>query len=391
MADFSSSTQLENWTINSLDAFRKRAQTTQENIKKIIDKYTHKAKQEETPIYKSMPYKIQQELLDFCIHNMYYTYGLKRLRLSPKVLGTALTYFRRFYLDRSIFEFDPIPMMFGCIYLATKIEEIQFCEMSSSNVEAFCKAVNEDKYCTVEALTSLEVFLLKALKFELIVYTPFQLLDLMRDTLLTHLPSLDPKLFSDYYTAHLLKSFQIEHIFFTYTPSQIALACTDLALSEMSSKGELAAAADIVGLFPDLDLRVWDREAEVKKHLSSYVAARSENVQAIRKKLAYFHQMHPEFKGQTMSEREKRESKLVLGEFAEEEEAVVAAEKVSESVAATQFEQPQVTVNQSSRKRKLSEIMKAEEGVIAQDNGVIIEPQETKYRRLNEDDRQPQQ
>lgn len=58
MADFSTSTQLKSWTIPSLDAFKKRAQTTQNNIKKLIDKYTTKSKQEESAIYLSIPYKL---------------------------------------------------------------------------------------------------------------------------------------------------------------------------------------------------------------------------------------------------------------------------------------------------------------------------------------------
>lgn len=35
-----------------------------------------------------------------------------------------MTYLRRFYMKQSIFEFDPIEMMFACIYHATKIEEL---------------------------------------------------------------------------------------------------------------------------------------------------------------------------------------------------------------------------------------------------------------------------
>jgi hypothetical protein len=121
-------------------------------------------------------------------------------------------------------------MIFACIYLATKIEEIQFSLDHRANIEAFCKIINDEKYCTIEGktilhyymsivLTTFEVFLVKAMKFELIVYTPFQLLDFMSESVREHIPTLDHKLFSEYYVANVVKAFQIEYVFFVYTPS----------------------------------------------------------------------------------------------------------------------------------------------------------------------------
>lgn len=200
-------------------------------------------------------------------------------------------------------------MLFCSLYLASKIEEIEFSSDGSPNVEFFCKIIGEEKFCNPESkplkpahsivLTKLEIFLVRALKFEFIVYTPFQLIDFMSQRVREHIPTLDHKLFSDYYVANAVKAFQIEYITFIYTPSQIALACADLALNEMGSKGEIAAAIDMVSFFPELEISVWDKEAEIKKHLSHYLAFKADKVQAIRKKVAQFHEIHPEFKSQT--------------------------------------------------------------------------------------------
>ena len=72
-------------------------------------------------------------------------------------------------------------MMFTCLYLAKKVEGAQI------EIEEFVRTVNQDKYCTVESkrviclmqteLQVNEIFLIKALKFQLIVYTPFHLVD----------------------------------------------------------------------------------------------------------------------------------------------------------------------------------------------------------------------
>ena len=79
--------------------------------------------------------------------------------------------------------------MFTCLYLATKIDEIQL------SIEVFVRAINEEKYCNIDSkisiklnlylleLTVNEVFLVKSLKFQLIVYTPYHILDYMVDKL----------------------------------------------------------------------------------------------------------------------------------------------------------------------------------------------------------------
>lgn len=54
-------------------------------------------------------------------------------------------------MEQSIFEFDPIEMMFGCLYLATKIDDIQFSGDIMKNIEVYCRLINEEKYCTIES------------------------------------------------------------------------------------------------------------------------------------------------------------------------------------------------------------------------------------------------
>lgn len=58
------------------------------------------------------------------------------------IQGTAMTYFRRFYMQQSIFEFDFTDIMCSCIYLAIKIEEYNL------NLDTFVKKINTPKEIT---------------------------------------------------------------------------------------------------------------------------------------------------------------------------------------------------------------------------------------------------
>jgi hypothetical protein len=56
-------------------------------------------------------------------------------------------------------------------------------------------------------LNTLEVFLVKAMKFELVVYTPFDLMDYMVHSVTQQVPSLVHKTFTDSYQRFLLKAY----------------------------------------------------------------------------------------------------------------------------------------------------------------------------------------
>jgi hypothetical protein len=43
-------------------------------------------------------------------------------------------FFRRFYLDQTVFEYDPIEMMFTSLYLASKVDEIAFASDPNENI-----------------------------------------------------------------------------------------------------------------------------------------------------------------------------------------------------------------------------------------------------------------
>ena len=62
-----------------------------------------------------------------------------------------MVFFRRFYLDQTIFEFDPVEMMFTCLYLASQVDEIDFSLDPNGNIEKVVELIRQPKFCTAES------------------------------------------------------------------------------------------------------------------------------------------------------------------------------------------------------------------------------------------------
>ncbi|XP_074311571.1 cyclin-H1-1 isoform X1 [Silene latifolia] len=81
-----------------------------------------------------------------------------------KIQGTALIYYKRFYLHWSVMEHDPKYVMLTCVYLACKIEE------NHVSSEDLGKIIQLDHQLILDN----EMLVLQSLGFDLIVYTPYR-------------------------------------------------------------------------------------------------------------------------------------------------------------------------------------------------------------------------
>ena len=90
------------------------------------------------------------------------------MKVNLDVRNTAIEYFKRFYLKQSVYDFSPLDMMFAAIYLAIKVEETNF------RLSEFI-TVNPD--CKRDKLVQMESFLIKGLKFQFFVYSPYRCFD----------------------------------------------------------------------------------------------------------------------------------------------------------------------------------------------------------------------
>eukprot|EP00741_Cyanophora_paradoxa_P016016 tig00000042_g15462.t1 len=85
-----------------------------------------------------------------------------KFKFLDSVFATAVTYFKRFYVDNSIIERDPRQILMVCIYVACKTEE------SYVSAEMLGRELKQEPKAILDA----ELPLLEALKFNLICYHP---------------------------------------------------------------------------------------------------------------------------------------------------------------------------------------------------------------------------
>ncbi|PRW44298.1 Cyclin-H1-1 [Chlorella sorokiniana] len=94
-------------------------------------------------------------------------HACRELRLPRRVLGTALTYLKRIYVQHSCLEHDPQQLLLTCLYLACKIEEHY---ISAAELGRLTGA-------PAELILRTELTALQGLKFDLIVYSPYKSID----------------------------------------------------------------------------------------------------------------------------------------------------------------------------------------------------------------------
>eukprot|EP00246_Nothoceros_aenigmaticus_P003402 TRINITY_DN1454_c0_g2_i1.p1 TRINITY_DN1454_c0_g2~~TRINITY_DN1454_c0_g2_i1.p1 ORF type:complete len:246 (-),score=34.75 TRINITY_DN1454_c0_g2_i1:132-869(-) len=152
-------------------------------------------------------------------------------KVRQRVVATAVTYFRRVYTRKSFTELDPRLVAPTCLYLASKAEESTI----QAKILVFCmkkfRTVADDKYrIEIKDVLEMEMKLLEALDFYLVIYHPYRpLIHMLQDAGLTDL------------TQHCWTD-----LILIYPPHMIALACILLAC-----------------VIKDRDTRMWFEELRV--------------------------------------------------------------------------------------------------------------------------------
>eukprot|EP00884_Botryococcus_braunii_P016835 jgi/Botrbrau1/3835/Bobra.0183s0060.1 len=171
------------------------------------------------------PHQIQQ-LKNFAITYMGDLAKWCQNMVRQRVVATAVTYLRQFYLRACLVEVDPRLLAPACLYLAAKAEEAQLQAKVLLHFIKKMHAPNTGRYQHVPAvdvkhLLDLEMVLLEGLNFDLVVFSPYH--DLERMLLDAGLVDIAPTAWSvcnDSYRTDLCV---------LYPPYIIALACVVVA------------------------------------------------------------------------------------------------------------------------------------------------------------------
>lgn len=144
----------------------------------------------------------------------------QQVKVRQRVVATAVTYFRRVYLRKSMTEYDPRLVAPTCLYLAAKAEE--------STVQARLLVFYIKKICSderhryeIKDILEMEMKLLEALDYYLVVYHPYRaLVQLLQDAGMTDLTPLAWSIVNDTYKMDLI---------LIHPPYMVALACVYIA------------------------------------------------------------------------------------------------------------------------------------------------------------------
>ncbi|KAG0455020.1 hypothetical protein HPP92_024312 [Vanilla planifolia] len=85
-------------------------------------------------------------------------------KFPHKIQGTAIIYFKRFYLQWSVMEHHPKHIMLTCVYASCKVEE------NHVSAEELGKGIQQDH----QMILNNEMVVLQSLGFDLIVYAPYR-------------------------------------------------------------------------------------------------------------------------------------------------------------------------------------------------------------------------
>ncbi|GAM27978.1 hypothetical protein SAMD00019534_111540 [Acytostelium subglobosum LB1] len=173
----------------------------------------------------------EQQLLFYYKSKMIEFGQQSELKLPDTVYSTAIAYMNRFYLKKSVMDVNPKQMMKVCLFIACKTEDDHREIGDYSNVVKI----------QPKEIVEMEIPLLEALAFQLVVYHPFRplygfLLDInemmtMSNNQYQTWLNASTFSFNDLYheaTKHIQRSL-LTDCSFLYHPYLIALACLDLS------------------------------------------------------------------------------------------------------------------------------------------------------------------
>ncbi|XP_071755803.1 cyclin-H [Centroberyx gerrardi] len=221
--------------------------------------------------------------------------------VMPKsVVGTAIMYFRRFYLNNSLMEYHPRIIMLTCAYLSCKVDE--FNVSSTQFVGNLLQETPAGQERVLEQILEYELLLIQQLNFHLVVHNPYRPMEGLLIDLKTRYPLLENpeslrKSADDFLTRATMTDAGL-----LFPPSQIALT----AILNSASRAGLSMEsylAECMGLKEDKETlsKMYESMRRMKNLIKKYELPKSEEVNVYKQKLE---RIHAEFT--TSSNKRKR-------------------------------------------------------------------------------------
>lgn len=186
MAEYKDSTQVMNWLLDEATILSRRsaAHAAALSAREGVPPADVLSEGEETQLRKFH----ERRILRF----------IQAIQFPEKVAATAITYFKRFFVDQCVMDFNPAAIALSSLYAAFKVEEVI---MSADDLVARFDVVmngvegntdiakvplSRDGTCervSSAVLLNTELAFLQQIKFHLICYHPFRSLGILREML----------------------------------------------------------------------------------------------------------------------------------------------------------------------------------------------------------------
>ncbi|GAB1605740.1 cyclin-H-like isoform X1 [Argonauta hians] len=199
----------------------------------------------------------------------------------PKyVLGTAMTYFKRFYLFNSVMDYHPRDITLTSVYLASKVEEFNV------SINQFVGNLKGDREKFANVILGFELLLMEKLSYHLTVHNPFRPLEGLLIDMKTNCKTCsDPEVLRPQAEEFLEKSL-LTDICLLVSPAQLALAAL---LDSCSSKGidimSYVTSVLMRGAESDQKKRTMQQVKLVQVTVNNPVGLKREHIRQLEKKL----------------------------------------------------------------------------------------------------------
>jgi cyclin H len=200
----------------------------------------------------------------------------KALKAPSKVICTACTYLKRFYIGKTSWEYDPQFLVLACLYLASKVED---CYMAADELSTHVGM-------PTGAILKLELPLLQGLHFDLQVFHVHKALEGIMSSF-----TIEESVLKDVRAKanSVIDEFLSSDAILLFTPGQIALKA--LLVADPAIEADPQYQKLVLGQHDDTDDSVaGEKMASCLDSLQEYIGKQKEgvNVAAIDRKLKLF-------------------------------------------------------------------------------------------------------
>ncbi|XP_072244195.1 cyclin-H [Leuresthes tenuis] len=281
---FHNSSQSKHWTFRSeeeVEKMRCRANEkfrtkTMQSGKPGVSESVFLERYEEDALFRHY----ERRLLDFC--------NVFKPVMPKSVVGTAIMYFRRFYLNNSIMEYHPRIIMLTCAYLSCKVDE--FNVSSTQFVGNLLQETPAGQEKVLEQILEFELLLIQQLNFHLVVHNPYRPMEGLLIDLKTRYPTLENPESLRKSADDFLTQASMTDAGLLFSPSQIALT----AILNSASRAGLSMESyltECLGLKEDKEAlsKMYDLMRRMKTLLKKYELPKTDEVNMYKQKLERIH------------------------------------------------------------------------------------------------------